>query len=63
MQTGLLNLQRVKKLVELPVEKLVYIVKLLTFPVMKISVNLLGCNEKVNHLPEGKLKIHLLNMA
>lgn len=30
---------------------------------MKIPVNFLWCNEQVNHLPEGKLKIHLLKVA
>ncbi len=30
---------------------------------MEISVHFLGCDEQVDHLPYGKLEIHLLEEA
>lgn len=36
------------------------IVQLHTFPMLKISVHLLWCYKQIQHLPCGKLKVHLV---
>lgn len=60
-QTELLNLY-----MKIPMNKFDMILrlnKILTFPVMKISVYFLWGNKQVNHLPEGIFEIHLLEVA